>query len=151
MAEQKKEDYKQFTLATLGTEFKPNSKSKTAREAMEAFGLEKYGHTNARAISARYVGPVFDEYGESNGVKHWVWYPTYEPLNDEETLRWRTILNEEHISELEAANAFYRQEMGEDISKEKGYFANARFRIKQEYGSFPILVSDWRLKAATQS
>ena len=31
-------------------------------------------------------------------------------------------MSEESISETEAANAFYKQEQGEDISKEKGYF-----------------------------
>ena len=31
-------DYERFTIAALGTEFKPNSKSKVAREAIESFG-----------------------------------------------------------------------------------------------------------------
>lgn len=75
-----------------------------------------------------------------------MWYETYEPLDELTLERWRTIMTEEHISEHEAANAFYRQEQGEDISKEKGYFAKARMRFKEEFGSCPILVSDWRLK-----
>lgn len=53
---------------------------------------------------------------------------------------------EEHISEQEAANAFYRQEQGEDISKEKGYYKKARTRLKEEFGMNAVLVSDWRLK-----
>lgn len=144
--EQKQQDYKLFTIAALGNEFKPNSKAKTTREALNAFGREKYGHDNVQGVSKRYVGPIFDEYGESNGIRRWVWYETYEPLDKESLERWRQIMFEEHISEAEAANAFYRQEQGEDISKEKGYFAAARKRFKEEFGSCPILVSDWRLK-----
>lgn len=143
---QKREDYTNFAIASLGTEFKPNSKAKTSRDAVMAFGHEKYGHTNVEAIARRFIGPAFDEYGECNHVKRWVWYSTYEPLDNDTLDRWRTILREEHISEDEAANAFYRQEQGEDISKEKEYFKKARQRFKDEFGQAPILVSDWRLK-----
>ena len=145
-SQQKQEDYRVFTLAALGTDFKPNSKAKTSREAIAAFGREKYGHDNVEGVSRRFVGPVFDEYGESNGIRHWVWYSTYEPLDMQTLDRWRAIMAEEHISEQEAANAFYRQEQGEDISKEKGYFKKARDRFIAEFGDFAILVSDWRLK-----
>ena len=142
----KEKDYTNFTIASLGPEFKPNSKARVAREAIWSFGAERYGHENVKYITNTFVKPVFDEYGESNGVRRWVWYETYEPLDQETLERWRQIMFEEHISESEAANAFYRQEQGEDISKEKGYFAAARARFKSEFGSCPILVSDWRLK-----
>lgn len=46
LMQQKQEEYKTFAIASLGTEFKPNSKAKTSREAMASFGYEKYGHTN---------------------------------------------------------------------------------------------------------
>lgn len=75
-----------------------------------------------------------------------MWYPSYEPLSEKELERWRLIMAEEHISEQEAANAFYRQEQGEDISKEKGYYKKARARLKEEFGMNAVLVSDWRLK-----
>ena len=55
-------------------------------------------------------------------------------------------MSEEHISEQEAASAFYKEQQGEDISKEKGYFKNARTRFKKEFGSTPILVESWRVK-----
>ena len=144
--QQKHEDYKDFTIAALGTEFKPNSKAKVTREAIHSFGHQKYGHDNVQGVSKRYVGPVFDEYGESNGVRRWVWYTTYEPLDERTLERWRAIMAEEHISEQEAANAFYRQEQGEDISREQGYFKRARERFIDEFGSCAILVADWRLK-----
>ena len=143
---QKQEDYKTFTLAALGPDFKPNSKAKTSREAIASFGREKYGHDNVEGVSRRFVGPIFDEYGETSGIRRWVWYTNYEPLDDKALARWRRIMEEEHISEQEAAGAFYRQEQGEDISKEKGYFKTARARLQAEFGDMPILVSDWRLK-----
>lgn len=144
--EEKVKDYDKFTIASLGTEFKPNSKSKVAREAIEAFGEEKYGHSNVRAVTERFVKPAFEKYGESDGIHKWVWYSTYEELDSNTLERWRQIMAEEHISEQEAANAFYKEQQGEDITKEKGYFKNARARFKEEYGSTPILVESWRVK-----
>lgn len=146
LSEEKKQRYTAFAIASLGTEFKPNSKAKTTREALDAFGRKDYGHENVQSISKRYIGPAFDQYGETNGIRHWVWYPSYEPLSEKELERWRLIMAEEHISEQEAANAFYRQEQGEDISKEKGYYKKARARLKEEFGMNAVLVSDWRLK-----
>lgn len=146
LSEEKKQRYTAFAIASLGTEFKPNSKAKTTREALDAFGRKDYGHENVQSISKRYIGPAFDQYGETNGIRHWVWYPSYEPLSETELERWRLIMAEEHISEQEAANAFYRQEQGEDISKEKGYYKKARARLKEEFGMNAVLVSDWRLK-----
>lgn len=143
---QKQEDYKSFTLAALGTEFKPNSKRRVARESIMAFGQTRYGHTSIPAVAERYVGPVFDEYGETDNQKKWVWYSTYEPLNDEALARWRRIMEEEHISEQEAANAFYRHAEGEDISEELGYFKKARDRFICEFGECAVLVPSWRLK-----
>lgn len=61
---QKQEDYKNFTLASLGTEWKTNSKRRVAREAILSFGEEKYGHTNAAGVANHYVGPYMDKYGE---------------------------------------------------------------------------------------
>lgn len=36
-----------------------------------------------------------------------------------------------------AANAFYKQEQGQDISKEKNYYRNAGERFKEEFGETP--------------
>lgn len=147
--EDKVKDYDTFTIASLGTEFKPNSKSKVAREAIEAFGEEKYGHTSVEAVTKRFVKPAFEKYGESDGIHKWVWYSTYKELDSDTLARWRQIMGEEHISEQEAANAFYKEQQGEDISKEKGFFKNARARFKEEYGSTPILIESWRVKKTT--
>lgn len=138
-------DYELFTVAALGTEFKPNSKSKVAREAIMAFGEEKYGHTSQEAVTKRFVKPAFDKYGESDGINKWVWYSTYELLPDDVVADWRSIMAEEHITEAMAASAFYRQELGEDISQEQNYFARARRRFKEKYGGCPIPVVSWRV------
>lgn len=143
---QKKKDYEEYTIKALGTEFKPNSKSKIAREAIADFGNKKYGHTSQRSVVERYIKEPFDKYGENDGNRYWCYYDTYEVIPAEIVAEWREILAEEHISEKEAANAFYRQQQGEDISKEKEYYKNALDRFKAKYGSSPILVGKWKVK-----
>lgn len=144
---QKIEDYELYTIAALGTEFKPNSKSHIARNAIEDFGESRYGHTSVEAVARRYVKNVFDEYGETNNKNVWVDYSTYEPLDKEIVDAWREILRKEHISEEEAGNAFYREQQGEDISKERGYYQNALTAFRERYGGItPVLVKEWKCK-----
>jgi hypothetical protein len=59
-------------------------------------------------------------------------------------------MEEEHISEQEAANAFYRHADGEDVSEEIGYFKKARDRFINEFGEFAVLVPNWRLKKGAE-
>lgn len=143
---QKKKDYEEYTIKALGTEFKPNSKSKIAREAIADFGNKKYGHTSQESVVKRYIKEPFDKYGENDGNQYWCYYDSYEVIPAEVVAEWRQILAEEHISEREAANAFYRQQQGEDVSKEKAYYKNALDRFKAKYGSTPILVGKWKVK-----
>lgn len=143
---EKKEKYTTFTIAALGTEFKPNSQSKVARDAIEDFGYELYHHTNSEAVVKRFVKEPFKAYGESDNKKVWVWYSTYKKIDSNILDDWRKILREEHIAEDEAANAFYRQEQGEDISVEKGYYKTAQQRFKEKYGDIAVLVTSWKLK-----
>lgn len=77
---QKMQDYEKYTLASLGTEFKPNSKSKVARDAIVDFGLEKYGHNNQEYIAKTFIKNPFDKYGESDHKSIWVYYDSYEPM-----------------------------------------------------------------------
>ena len=146
LTEKKKERYTNFTIASLGTEFKPNSKARVAREAMFDFGYEEFGHTSVHAVSRRYVGPAMDNYGEHNNKYQWVWFLDYSPLDAEALKRWASILKEENISEEEAANAFYRLAEGEDITKEKNAYKRAQQRFKELYGTIPVKVPEWRLK-----
>lgn len=143
---EKQKDYMDFTIASLGVDFKPNSKSKIAREAISEFGYDKYHHTSQEAIARRYVSKPFDTYGETNEKSIWVYYGTYQPLDKEILEDWRHILSDEKISEEEAANAFYRQEQGQDISKEKSYYKNAMDRFLKKYKDVPVLVKEWKLK-----
>lgn len=123
---EKKEKYTTFTIAALGTDFKPNSQSKVARDAIESFGYSLYHHTSPEAVAKRFVKEPFKTYGETDNKKVWVWYSTYERIEPNLLEEWHKILREEHIAEDEAANAFYRQEQGEDISIEKGYYKTAQ-------------------------
>ena len=143
---QKKADYEKFTIAALGTEFKPNSKMRVARQAIDSFGYEKYSHTNAEAVAKRYVKEPFEKYGETDNQQVWVFYSTYEKISADILEDWRQILREEHIGEEEAANAFYKQEQGQDISKEKSYYKKAQERFAGKYNDIPILVKSWKVR-----
>lgn len=143
---EKKQKYTEFTIAALGDEFKPNSQARVSRQAIEAFGHQLYGHSSAEAVAKRYVKEPFNTYGESDHQKVWVWYSTYEPIPTNLLEEWRKILREEHIAEDEAANAFYRQEQGQDVSKEKKYYKTAQQKFKERYGDVAVLVSNWKLK-----
>lgn len=144
--EQKKKDYEEFTIKALGNNFKPNSQSKVARDAIDSFGLEKYHHTSQRAVAQRFVGPAFKEYGESDNQHIWVWYQTYEPLNIEDIKLWRDIMKNHKIAEEEAANAFYKASQGQDITKEKQYYKDALNELKNIKKDIPVLVSQWKCK-----
>lgn len=145
LTNQKKKDYEEYTIAALGMEYKPNSQSKIAREAILDFGFEKYSHHNTRAVVERYIKEPFKKYGETDNKKVWVWYKTYDPIDEETVSDWRHILTKHKIDETAAANAFYRQEQGEDITKEKNYYKNALNEFKLKYGEIPVLVRNWRL------
>lgn len=143
---QKKVDYEKFTIAALGTKFKPNSKMRVARQAIDSFGYEKYSHTNAEAVAKRYVKEPFEKYGETDNQQIWVFYSTYEKVPADILEEWRQILREEHIGEQEAANAFYKQEQGQDISKEKSYYKKAQERFKNKYNDILVLVKSWKVR-----
>lgn len=91
----KKKDYSDYTIAALGTEYKPNSKTKVARDAINSFGRSKYHHSSYEAVAKRYIKEPFDEYGETNNQYFWVWYSTYEKLAEEDEIAWRSILYQE--------------------------------------------------------
>lgn len=150
LTEEKIKQYTNFAIASLGTEFKPNSKARVAREAINDFGYKEFGHISPPAVSRRYVGPAMDQYGEHNNKYQWVCFIDYSPLDEKMLRTWAEILKEEHISEQEAANAFYRQESGEDITKEKNSYKKAQKRFKEIYGTIPVRVPEWRLKKDAQ-
>lgn len=143
---QKKKDYEKFTIAALGTEFKPNSKSKIARDAIADFGYDKYNHTSYKAVTERYIKEPFNKYGINDGNQYWCFYSTYEVMDEAIVTEWRKILSEEKIGEEEAANAFYRQAQGEDISTELQFYKNAMNRFKEKYNDIPVLVKKWKCK-----
>jgi hypothetical protein len=86
-----------------------------------------------------------EEFGEKSSHYFWVKYDTYEKLTQEELNNWYNILEEEHIGEKEAANAFYRQEQGEDITKEKNAYKAALKKFEKEYKTIPVRVGEWKL------
>lgn len=152
LTRQKIEDYEIFTIASLNpTEFVPNSMTKIAREAIDEFGYDKYGHYSSRSVAQRYIKEPFKKHAETNDHYVWVYFSTYEPLDEEVLSDWIHILSEEHISEAEAANAFYRGAEGEDISKEISYYKKAKERFTNKYNDIPIRVREWKLARAAKS
>ena len=145
--EDKIKDYEEFTIAALGSEYKFNSKTKVAKDAIDKFGYQKYKHKSSPAVVKSYVGPAMNKYGEKSSTSYWVWSDTYEPPDTDSLDRWKEILKEEKISEKEAANAFYKQASGEDIDEELNYYKKALERFKLEYGRILIRVSKWRLRS----
>ena len=144
----KKQKYEDYTKKALGKTYKYNSKSKIAREAIDEFGFENFGHYNQESVTKRYISKPFDEFGETNEKYHWCDFRDYEPLSDEQVKAWKEILKEEKIGRKEAALAFYKQESGEDISKEKSYYKKALKRFKEKYDITPVYVKQWKRKNA---
>ena len=140
----KQKFYKVFTIAALGPEFKPNSKMKVARDAIAA--NKEFNHTSAKAVADRYIKPIFDEYGESDGKKKWVYYETYTLLEEKELEDWTVIRRKHEIDDQEAANAFYQMAQGEDVSKQVSAYRRAMDEFFEKHGDFPVLVQSWRVK-----
>jgi len=145
LAKQKEKDYTVFTIGSLTTEYELNSYSNVARNAISDFGYEKYKHDNVSWVVRKFVKPAMDEYGERTEEVYWTNYFTYEKLTEEEIIEWKKILKEYQIEEQEAANAFYRQEQGEDITDEKNRYKKALKKAKDDLGIFPIKVPKWKL------
>lgn len=151
LTEEKLKDYETYTIAALGSTFKPNSKMKIARDAIDDFGKKKYHHTSAEAVSKRFIKKPFDEFGETNGKWCWVWYSNYKALDQEAEECWRKLLWEEEIAEDEASNAFYKLAEGEDISFELNKYQRAKNRIIEKYDDFPVRVREWKVKTKSES
>lgn len=143
---QKIADYTEYTIAALGTEFKPNSKVRIAQDAIDDFSYEKYGHYCKQTVARRFVGPVMDEKGEKSKDMYWVDYNTYEIITDEQLIRLKELFKQERITEKEMANAFIKSQQGEDISQESTSFQRAISLFKDEFGFTPIKVYQWRVK-----
>lgn len=141
----KMKDYKEYTIGALGEEFKPNSGSKIARDAIRDFSREKYGHTNVAAVSARFVGPAMKEVGQRSEKRVWADYYTYEPLSAEQVEDLRIFFAEEKMSEKEMANAFILERQGEDISQEISRFERVMDKFKEKYQMMPIYIYEWKL------
>ena len=147
----KKEKYEEYTKNQFNKQnYEPNSVMKVAREAKNEFGEEEFGHTSEKAIANRYIRESFYRYGENNNHFVWVNYLNYKPLSDDLLFAWAEIRREEKIGESEAANAFYAQENGEDITEQKSAYQKALKRFRNKYGITPVCVKEWRLKEEHQ-
>lgn len=142
----KQQKYADFTIASLGVNFAPNSKTKTARDAISAFGKKEFHHTNFKYVARTYISPVFNAYGESDGKKKWVYYSDYSIIEEDVLDDWCQIRHKCNIDSQEAANAFYKMAQGEDVSEEINAYKKAMQMFSDKYGDIPVLVESWRLK-----
>lgn len=123
------------------------SKAKVARESLAAFGMKKYGHNSVKSIAQRYISYSFEKYVEEvPNSKRWVWYTTYEPLDEYALQRWLGILKEEHITEEQQAEAFRDSFAGLDISQAYDYYANAIQRFHAEFHDYTVKVAQYLRK-----
>lgn len=135
-----------YVIAELSTDFESTSKNKIAREAIEDFGRQLFGHTNARAVSSRFIKEPFDKYGETDNKWQWVYFHNYKPLDEEDLEEWYKILREEKITEKDMINAFTVAANDGDISEQISYYRKAVERFKDNHdGNLPVYVRGWRL------
>ena len=143
----KKERYDEYTKNQFSKdEYVANSITKVSREAIGKFGNKEFGHTSVRSVANTYIKESFHKYGENNNHFIWVYYPNYKLLEPDILADWAEIRRQEKIDDSEAANAFYAQENGEDISEQKNAYKAALDRFKMKYGKIPVCVKEWRLK-----
>lgn len=151
LQQEKKKDYEEFTIKSLGNEFKPNSKSKIAREAIAAFGDKKYGHYSKEGVARRYVKEPFDTYGETNNKTVWVKYPSYEVMSEDLVKDWKNILAEfkitrEKFSSLYDEYLLAKVEGGNVLKDIDNYYEEALNKFKRLHGFIPVYVKEWKLK-----
>lgn len=140
--------YEEFTKQALGTEYKYNSRARIARQAIKEFGYILYQHTSQEYVAKAYVTPTFNKYAEQEeDSRAWVWYKTYEPLDEVALARWLQILKEEHITEEEQAEAFRKRAEGEDITVEVNYYHAAQQRFKAEFHDLTVKVPKYKCKS----
>lgn len=144
---QKKKDYENYVVAALGDEYKYNSMAKVARDAIEDFSNEKYGHKNQEAVAKRYVAKPFKEHGVSlENSQHWVWYKTYEEIPEDIIEDWHFIMREQKIDEEQQAQAFRDYANGKDISEQVEFYKTALDLFREKYGDIPVKVKKWKNK-----
>ena len=140
--------YEDFVRSQF-SDFMPrlSSQAKVARDALNNFGRQVYGHNNAKSVAALYIKPAFAKLLEEvPNSDCWVWYKTYEPLDDNALQRWLDILKEEHITEKQQAAAFRASFAGIDISEAYSCYAKAIQRFHAEFNDYTIKVSQYLLK-----
>lgn len=145
-AQDKRIDYEEYTLRNMTREYQINTKVNIARGAIREFGREKYGHRSENAVAARYVGPVMDEKCQRSSDMFWVNSETYEIMDVEQVGIFFKFLRKHHITEQQAANAFYKQAQGEDISVELNSYKSALEEFYETCHYIPIKVYKWKIK-----
>lgn len=142
--QEKIEDYEQYVINNLPEKPAPLSKSKMARDAINDFGNEKYGHYSYKSVANIYVGPAMEKHGEHGMKMVWVDINTYLPLTEEQEEFLHECFRQVHLSELEMANAFKKYAQEQDISEEIDNFNKAISMFRMRFAFRPISVYEWQ-------
>ena len=142
--QEKIKDYERYVVDNLPDKPTPLSKSKMARNAINDFGYEKYGHYSYKSVSNIYVSPAMEKHGTHGMKMVWVDVNTYLPLTQEQEDFLHECFRQVHLSELEMANAFKKYAQEQDISKEIDNFNKAIEMFKARFSFRPITVYEWQ-------
>lgn len=122
------------------------SKISVAREAIEEFGREKYGHESDECIRRNYISPAMEKYGEHSPEGYWCWHGTYEIADDETVSEWCRMLAEAKVDKetiyttFVDDSVFFREEMKD--KKLDYYKVMKAFKMKHG-GNFLIRLHKW--------
>jgi len=150
----KEKRYAEFTLSNLDVEFKPNSKSKMARDAIKQFGAQEFNHQSVEAVTRRYVGPAMDQYGEKTPQRYWVWYKSYTEPSKEVLDDWNNIMKDNKFTVQSVYDALL-DDISEDpesvsnlekINIKVAAFRKARREFKSKYDDILVCVPKWKIK-----
>lgn len=143
----KQHDYEEYVKRNLPIEYKHESKTHMAREAIADFGYDKYKHTSDKAVARRYTGPAMEKYGEHNENYQWVDSISYEVI-DEKTLQiWKGILKEVGLLDEEGLVLILQKlRKKQSIKKELTMYETAILLMKDATGVIPVKVPEWRIK-----
>jgi hypothetical protein len=141
------DDYENFTIKALGTELKPNSKAKIAREAIEDFGRKKYNHNSQKYVAKEYISPFVEKHGEHTDYMIWVDCETYFPLDDDQLTFLRETFKNQNLTEKKMAEAFVKIQEGEDVTEEEAAYKKVINLFRDKYAFYPIKVYKWKVKS----
>lgn len=140
------EDYVDFIIKDLGTEYRPNSKTREAKRAILEFAGSKYGHTSEEYVRKNYAGPAMDRYGEKSGKRVWVDTRDYSPLNEQQLSFLQENLDKQCPYTRKELLTMVGQKQEFELAQVRGNFGKVLNEFKDKYGFMPYCAQEWKAK-----